>query len=222
MWDDSPTMVPCWWRKPVVEVCLHSVPSKVRKHNLMVGLGCAVALTCDTEFYSDPFCLPSIHWIQWPDVSRALSVSRDDDSFPRPHSANNVVHSTDDGDFGETHHCILKVLRFLQCLYRLRTAGFIALFPHTSKSVRLISCTYWPPAPTSWLGISVGGRRTPDSSTSSTSAHCLMITNIRTKINTIPLWPPWTNMLTTRGCASPLWSPETVNFLGLCPVHSPT
>lgn len=62
MWRDSPTTVPCWWRKPVVKVCLHSVPAKIRKHYFTTGSGCAVALNAPhAKPNSRSFILLALH-----------------------------------------------------------------------------------------------------------------------------------------------------------------
>lgn len=75
-------------------------------------------LSLSLSFYF--FNLPSVYWIEWPDINRAVPVSGDHNPFSCSHPTHDVIHTSDDGDFGKTHDGILKVLRFLQRLHRLR------------------------------------------------------------------------------------------------------
>lgn len=159
---------------------------------------CNTRLWC-TRFSSDHlFCPPSWHRLQRPDISGSCPVSGDDCPFPGSDPSHNVIHSSDYGDFWKAHHCILKVLCFLQRLHSLDAIK--VSFPHmVIRSLSLLTyITHSPLWPTSSLGTSERGTRTPHSSTSSTNVHCLMIT--KTLINME------TKCLATRGCCEEMLS----------------
>lgn len=149
--------------------------------------------THSTLPFSKPFflpLLPSFKGIQRPDVSRSSSVPGDDDPFACSHPTHDVIHSCDDRDFGQTHHCILEVFSFFQRLHsytRHESFNSSSGSTFTKEPVRnprldLALCLgHWshksakhpPPSPTSWLEIAWRGRQTPRSSTSSTSVQSL-------------------------------------------------
>lgn len=161
----------------MVKVRLNSVPPKTgsfKTCNFMLGFSCAA----HTRFSSDAlFCLPAIQGIQWPDISWARPVSGDDGPLAWLHPTDDIIHSGDDGDFGQTHHCILKVLCFLQCLHKSRSISSVS-FPHTLNILIMLICVpYSLPSRASSLVTSERGKQTPRSSTSSTSVRCLMVTN---------------------------------------------
>lgn len=63
--------------------------------------------------------LPSVYGLEWPDINGPVPVSGDHGPFPGSRTRHDVIHASDDGDFGKTHDGLLKVLRFLQRLHRL-------------------------------------------------------------------------------------------------------
>lgn len=120
------------------------------------------------------FNLLSIRRLEWPDISRPISVSGNYNPFPGSHATHDVIHSSDDGDFGETHHSIFKVLCFLQRLHRLHPdMKALQLNKAVTALLRRSAATYSPPSLTSSPVISGAGQQTPHSSTSSTSVHYL-------------------------------------------------
>lgn len=183
MWDDSLSMISGWGRKPVVIISLHSVPPKrgtQQRH--IFRFKCATHASDVPDFPQILlFRLPSRHGLQRPDISGSRPVSGDDGPLPGSDPSHNVIHSSDDGDFWKAHHCILKVLCCLQRLHSLDTIK--VSFPHAviCSLLLLTSITRSPLWPTSSLGTSERGTRTPHSSTSPTDVHCLMIT--KTLIN---------------------------------------
>lgn len=129
MWDDSLALIPYWWRKPVVKVRLHSVPPETGNNFVFV--------LCKThvDILRSSFYLLSIYGVEWPDISRSRPVSGDYNPFPRSHATHNVIHSSDDGNFGQTHHCVLKVFCFCQGLQKGRAALITVSFPHISVAL---------------------------------------------------------------------------------------
>lgn len=63
------------------------------------------------------FHLLATHGLQWPDINGPIAVSGDYDPFSSSHASHDVIHSGDDGNFGETHHGVLEVLCLLQRLH---------------------------------------------------------------------------------------------------------
>lgn len=96
----------------MVIVRLHSVPSETGNNFRFI--------LCKThaDILRSFFYLLSIDGVEWPDISRSRSLSGDYNPFPRSHATHNVIHSSDDGNFGQTHHCILKVFCFCQGLQK--------------------------------------------------------------------------------------------------------
>lgn len=132
-------MISGWRGKPVVKVRLHPVPSKRGTHSFMFSFGCA------THSLWILFCLPSIQGVQWPDISGTRPVSGDDSSFSCFHPTDNVIHSSDDGDFGKAHDCILKVFCFLQCLHSLHSISQSFISSNKNILILLTSLSYSPP-----------------------------------------------------------------------------
>lgn len=217
MRHDSPPMIFSRRRKPVVKVCLHSEPSESNPQNTHWNASWAIQSFSILLLRSFFFHLPSLCSFQRPDISRALSISGDHDPFPGSHPADYVIHPSDDGDFWKTHDCILKVLCFLQCLSghtkNTFTSAYCQLFffffPYTNFS-------HLPHQPTN------GGSLIQESRDdvlppvipvfSSLGKKTSLETRRKTKM--LPFPQPCVVL--------PRWSPETVNLLGLCPVHSPT
>lgn len=81
--------------------------------------------------------LRSVERIQWPNIHGASLVSSDNDPLPCSYPSHDVVHPCDEGGFGQTHDCILKVLCFLQSLQKLPTITFNSpqLIPEFEKRI---------------------------------------------------------------------------------------
>lgn len=59
------------------------------------------------------FNLRSIDGLEWPDINWPIPVSGDHHPFSCSHTTHDVIHTSDDGNFGKTNDSILKVLRVL-------------------------------------------------------------------------------------------------------------
>lgn len=157
----------------MVKVGLHSEPSSQRK-----TFGCFFHAQLNNPFNSLSLFffffshLPSIYGLEWPDINWAIPVSGDHSPLPCSHTTHDVIHTSDDGNFGKTHECILKVFRFLQRLHRLHPELKVTF---TNSALQFSAATCSPPSPASLLVFSAAGKQTPYSSTSSTSVQCLMI-----------------------------------------------
>lgn len=214
-------MIPGWRRKPVVKVRLHYVPSETGTRNLMFALG--------NTWYPQIlyFCLPSIHGFKWPNISRSSPVSGDYSPFPCSHPTHNIIHFSDDGNFGKTHHCILKVFCLLQCLRRLHFISQSFTSGYSNILIIRLHCNTL----TSLTNQLTGDlwKRKADTTFFHQFHQCSAPdvqkqTNIKTK--KVPIKSDYRNIsgqtwLQRRSVVSPRWLPETENLLGLIPVHRP-
>lgn len=87
------------------------------------ALSCADADSRPRILFSVLPFSPSVQGLQRPDVGRPGPVPGDHDAFARSHPTDDVIHSRDDGDFGEAHHSVLEVFCFLQRLHSLNAAS---------------------------------------------------------------------------------------------------
>lgn len=94
----------------MVKVGLHYEPSSQRKS--LVAFFCKKLNNAGGGCFCFFFNLPSIDGLEWPDINWPIPVSGDHHPFIRSHTTHDVIHASDDGNFGKTNDSILKVFRF--------------------------------------------------------------------------------------------------------------